>query len=328
MAETNAGVEKKLQQDGKVKKSAVIVSVRGSHMDGFPLDLLKHAILHVKKNYAELPVSFCFEIDPQFKDSNTDILENLKKHFKGLCDHGVSHSGNVRYSAEDLQNKEAHNLSMYWLLRSLQVKNVTFIPSDLAGISKISLGDSRAEALRPQREKTMADAILETANKRGGLVFDFGGDNHFPGLQALLSEQEEMQKKLHELHCFCAYSYEGQKYIPTNIRLMKFQGVSKEKYPLGLSFITTADELTQKSSPTEQDAVSAKVIKQFTDFLDAQLKDYFQKLSNSEENSEKHALIFSNIAQRALSSTPNLSDNTIGASNALKGNSSVQLNLS
>ncbi len=234
-------------------KPTIIISVRGCHMDDLPAVLVQKSLKFFKDTYPTLPVTLCFEGDPRHN------LVDMKVSAKEKISLGRS-----RYLGKGYTDEEAeYDRSIYWLLAAANLFKVPFVLTDLKDIDKIPLGSPVAESKRAERESCMAKAILKVATETGGIIFDFGGSNHIPGIQSHLKQELEIVAgTLVKAHFFCVYSKAGQQYFPANFRLMQFTGIPEDQYPLGLAFKTTAlENIAQNSAGSNLDQLDAEQLR-------------------------------------------------------------------
>jgi hypothetical protein len=251
-------------------KPVLIISIRSSHMDPLPATALQDAIKHVSKNFTEVPVTVCDEVDPSDFE-----LKNAIDMIKKKIDNNQSRYPGQKYSDEEFE----YDKSIFWLMQTIKVFNkVQYICSDLSEISKIPLGDPRAEQQRKNREDAMVAALLKAAsNPEGGIIFDFGGISHTEGIQKRLAAAPLFKETgaKPEVQFFCVYSDKGQKHIPAEFRMMQFQGgVDKSQYPLGLTFLSSVLE-----NNGDKD-----VIKKLTDCLTTFCQKYKLTVANNSNN--------------------------------------------
>ncbi len=215
----------------KKNPPTIILSFRGCHTDSLPAKLVQETLKYFKNNLPSIPVTLCFEGDPNI---------NLDQHIDNIktkCDYGIS-----RFPGKPYEHAEKeHDLAVFWLLKTARVFKTNFILSDLPGINEIPIGDPRATTKRSERETKMAEALINMANTTGGIVIDFGGINHTSPIQQLLKKSPKISDPI-ETHFYCVYSAAAQSEIPAQLSLLQFQSPEKpsQLYPYGLEFLTTS----------------------------------------------------------------------------------------
>lgn len=201
----------------------LIISIRGTHMDDLPATAISELIKTLSKQYPDVPVTLCYETDPNNSEMNS--VDQIKKTYKEKIDLGRSRYPDKPYSQDEVE----HDKSIFRLMQTVNVFKVNFRCSDLAGISQYPLGDPRVEEKRAEREKQMADTCLQAAREVGGIVIDFGGMSHTEGMQACLKEASDVETAF-----FWIYSTQGQKYMRIEDRMLQFGAIPMDRFPLDL----------------------------------------------------------------------------------------------
>jgi hypothetical protein len=214
-------------------KSVLIISLRGAHTDYLPAYIASTAIQHIKTAFPAIPLTFCFEADPL--DPPTAEIVRYK------INNNLSRFVNRPYS----ENEKNFDKSMVLLLSTINKLNVKTIFTDLPDMNHIPLGNKQAELKRAQREKHMADELIKiAANEEGGIILDFGGVSHIPGIQKHLMEHNLFSSdQKPSVYFFCTYSSAGENDLTLEEKgmLLNPSTVSKDKYPLG--FLRLSDSL-------------------------------------------------------------------------------------
>lgn len=208
----------------------IIISIRSSHTDPFAAQLVTEGIKYLAKNFPHIPLALCHETDP-----NETLNEKIDGWKKKIDSHR-SRFPNQEYT----EDEEEHDKAIFRLLQGARLFKINYVPTDLKDITKIPLGNPKAEELKEQREDSMVAKLIQSAEKFAGIIFDFGGINHTSHIQKKLLETKSFIEQGHQIHFFCVYSKNGAKYIPAELRLMQFQKENNELYPLGLHFLTTS----------------------------------------------------------------------------------------
>ncbi|MBT4963954.1 MAG: hypothetical protein HON32_07220 [Francisellaceae bacterium] len=242
-------------------KPTQIISIRGAHTDPIAQNMVNELIKKIRELHPDLPISFSYEHDPLNTPedlSNFAFAFEIEKYHRKLIersDYKAIARGKLSAApftlTEDLCQQLAdsmleHDKGLFWLAKRLRLSNVAIFASDLPGIDRLSAKE--ASGKRILRETHMANKIIEIANDRGGVIFDFGGMSHTSQIQKILSEHGITEA---EISTNIVYTYSDLAQFSLGPRVLyrkamvilgaagTYNDYSDDNYPLGIEFMCT-----------------------------------------------------------------------------------------
>ncbi len=237
-----------------VPNKTMIFSIRGPKNDKFPVKILRDLIQEVQVKHPDLPIRLCFEADPTIASGFTSKIDELLSVYQSKHD---------QLKALKVLGLSEFDSEIYELLTTVKKGNVTFVASDLPGISVFRPEDSSLQALREKRVKMMAENLIKMASL-GGLILDFGGIEFITCLQNLLNAKN-LKKQALCCQFLCPFSHAGEKSLPLAIQMSHSFGMSKREYPLGLEYLDASGRGQRIKHTPSEDAVIEEAIE--TDFF-------------------------------------------------------------